>query len=143
MPKKNLVFEQLYASERPYDGDDQHALIRKSRCEVLWSKSLGLVVVTEKGLFAAGPWLRIKTRAMPCVDRSDALKQGMTLVDVLERFHTAQKAGNHEVAFRLIQQAEAFGDPHRWCELLQGEQEAPPAQAPPAAPTSAPAGLPN
>lgn len=143
MPKKNLVFEQLYANQRFYGSDDQHAPIRGSKSEVLWSTSLGLVVVTEKVMSADHQWHRTKTRAMPCIDRSDALKQGMTLVDVLEKYHAASKAGNHEVAYRLIQQAEAFGDPHRWCELLSGEQEAPPAQAPPAAPTSAPAALPN
>lgn len=138
MPKKNLVFEQLYANERFYGGDDQHAPIRGSKSEVLWSTPLGLVVVTEKAMSAGQQWHRTKTRAMPCIDRSDALKQGMTLVDVLEKYHAASKAGDHEQAYRLIMQAEAFGDPHRWSELLHGEQE-----APPAAPTPATAVLPN
>lgn len=139
MKKKTLTFEVLYTSQRPYAGGDQHALIRQSKCEVLWSNSLGLAVVTIKGTFATRQWLRVGTHAMACHERSEALKQGMALVEVLENSHAASKAGNHEEAYKLIQLVEAFGNPHRWYQAMYGDQEPPPAKDPPAA---AP-GLPN
>lgn len=128
MRKKQITFQLLYANEREYGslpGEiPLNPHLQANKVEVLWSASLQLVLVTERVMFERRPkWSPIiSSRTMRCISRAEALRAGLALVELIERYHETEKAGNADEHVRCARQIEAFGDPRRWWSALGGEE---------------------
>lgn len=132
--KKQLTFQCLYSNKRGYGILNGEKPLQgrmspsESEFEVLWSQSLGLMMVIGRWQPRRDEdcsdtcWVREKTRTMNCLDRVEATRYGVELVAALEKQMEAGSAGNFEEWQVLQDQIEAFGDPASWWRATGGAQ---------------------
>lgn len=118
--KKTLVFERLYSSRRGYSqagapSSDVRAVI-SSEFEVLWSRTLKLVIVAGWHQTDARFSVRRHTQAMSCEMRSMAIRYGVDLIRLIERQYESWNENNSEIWLGLQKQIDEFGNEHRWSD---------------------------
>jgi hypothetical protein len=59
---------------------------------------------------------------MTCVERAEAIRQGVELVAALEKQMEAGNSGSAEQWQALQNHIEAFGDPERWWRATGGDE---------------------